>query len=86
VDGLNRLGLSTFEPRGAFYAFPDIRASGMDDETFCQKLLEEEHVVTVPGSSFGPGGDGFTRVCYATEFEKIEEALHRIEKFMSSHG
>src|SRR5687767_3088524 len=86
VGGLNRLGLSTFEPRGAFYAFPDIRASGMDDETFCQKLLEEEHVAVVPGSSFGPGGEGFARACYATEYSKIEEALVRMERFMSRHG
>ena len=86
VAGLNRLGLSTFEPRGAFYAFPNIQASGMDDETFCQKLLEEEHVAVVPGNSFGPGGEGFARMCYATEYSKIEEALRRMEKFMSRHG
>ena len=86
VDGFNRLGLTTFEPRGAFYAFPDIRASGMDDETFCQKLLEEERVAVVPGNSFGPGGRGFVRACYATAYEKIEEALLRMEGFMSRHG
>jgi len=86
VAGLNRLGLATFEPRGAFYAFPDIRASGMDDEIFCQKLLEEEHVAVVPGNSFGPGGEGFARMCYATEYSKIEEALHRMEKFMNRYG
>ncbi len=86
VSGLNRLGLQTFEPRGAFYAFPNIRASGMDDETFCQKLLEEEHVAVVPGNSFGPGGEGYARACYATSYEKIEEALRRMEKFMSRHG
>lgn len=86
VNGLNRLGLTTFEPRGAFYAFPNIQASGMDDETFCQKLLEEEHVAIVPGSSFGPGGEGFARACYATSYEQIEEALHRMERFMSRHG
>ncbi len=86
VDGFNRLGLKTFEPRGAFYAFPNITASGMDDETFCQKLLEEEHVAVVPGNSFGPGGEGFARACYATAYEQIEEALHRMEKFMSRHG
>jgi len=86
VDGLNRLGLKTFEPRGAFYAFPNISASGMDDETFCQKLLEEEHVAVVPGNSFGPGGEGFVRACYATAYEKIEEALRRMEKFMNRYG
>lgn len=86
VNGLNRLGLQTFEPRGAFYAFPNIRASGMDDETFAQKLLEEEHVAVVPGSAFGPGGEGFVRACYATAYEKIEEALRRMERFMQRHG
>jgi len=86
VAGLNRLGLSTFEPRGAFYAFPNIRASGMDDETFAESLLREEGVAVVPGNAFGPGGDGFVRACYATAYEKIEEALARMEKFMSRHG
>ena len=86
VDGLNRLGLSTFEPKGAFYAFPNIRASGMDDETFAEKLLREESVAVVPGNAFGPGGEGFVRACYATSYEQIEEALRRMERFMSRHG
>jgi aminotransferase len=86
VTGLNRLGLSTFEPRGAFYTFPNIKASGMDDETFAEKLLMEQGVAVVPGNAFGPGGDGFVRACYATEYSKIEEALHRMEKFMNKYG
>jgi len=86
VTGFNKLGLSTFEPRGAFYAFPNIRASGMDEETFAEALLKEESVAVVPGSAFGPGGEGFVRACYATEYSKIEEALHRMERFMSRHG
>jgi aminotransferase len=86
VDGLNRLGLGTFEPHGAFYAFPNISSSGMDDETFAETLLREEHVAVVPGNAFGPGGEGFVRCCYATSYEKIEEALRRIEKFMNRHG
>ncbi len=86
VAGFNRLGLKTFEPRGAFYTFPNIRASGMDDETFAEKLLREEHVAVVPGNAFGPGGDGFVRACYATSYEQIEEALRRMEKFMSRYG
>ncbi len=86
VAGVNRLGLSTFEPRGAFYAFPNIRASGMDDETFAEKLLREEGVAVVPGNAFGPGGDGFVRMCYATAYEKIEEALQRMERFMQRYG
>jgi aminotransferase len=86
VAGLNRLGLKTFEPRGAFYAFPNISASGMDDETFAETLLREEHVAVVPGNAFGPGGEGFVRACYATAYEQIEEALRRMEKFMQRHG
>ncbi len=86
VNGFNRLGLTTFEPRGAFYAFPRITASGMDDETFAEKLLREEQVAVVPGNAFGPGGEGFVRCCYATAYDKLEEALHRMEKFMNRHG
>jgi len=86
VNGFNRLGLTTFEPRGAFYAFPKITASGMDDETFAEKLLLEEKVAVIPGSAFGPGGEGFVRCCYATKYEQIEEALLRLERFMQRHG
>ena len=86
VRGLNQIGLPTFEPRGAFYAFPNISASGMSDEDFAEKLLREEHVAVVPGNAFGPGGEGFARMCYATEYSKIEEALHRMEKFMKRYG
>jgi aminotransferase len=86
VGGLNRLGLTTFEPRGAFYAFPNIQASGMDSETFAEKLLHEERVAVVPGDAFGAGGTGFIRCSYATAYEKIEEALRRMEKFMERHG
>jgi aminotransferase len=86
VNGLNRLGLPTFEPHGAFYAFPKIAIAGMDEEIFAQKLLEEERVAVVPGSAFGAGGEGFVRCSYATAYEKIEEALQRMEKFMRRHG
>ena len=86
VDGFNRLGLTTFEPHGAFYAFPNMTASGMDDETFAETLLREEQVAVVPGNAFGPGGEGFVRCCYATAYEQIEEALHRMERFMNRHG
>ncbi len=86
VGGLNELGLPTFEPHGAFYAFPDIRVTGMDDETFAQRLLDEEKVAVVPGSAFGAGGEGFVRCSYATAYEKIEEALHRMKSFMRRHG
>jgi len=86
VSGLNDLGLATVEPHGAFYAFPSIAASGMDDETFAQKLLEEERVAVVPGSGFGAGGEGYVRCSYATAYEKIEEALRRLERFMRRYG
>ena len=86
VAGLNHLGLPTFEPHGAFYAFPKIAVTSMSDETFAEKLLAEEKVAVVPGSAFGPGGDGFVRCSYATAYEKIEEALHRIENFMHRYG
>jgi len=86
VDGFNKLGLTTFEPHGAFYAFPNVTASGMDDETFAETLLREEQVAVVPGSAFGPGGEGFVRCCYATAYEQIEEALRRMESVMSRHG
>ncbi len=86
VSGLNELGLPTFEPHGAFYAFPDIRVTGLDDETFAQRLLDEEKVAVVPGSAFGVGGEGFVRCSYATAYEKIEEALSRLKSFMRRYG
>jgi aminotransferase len=86
VGGLNALGLKTFEPHGAFYAFPQISVTGMDDDTFAEKLLHEERVAVVPGSAFGMGGEGFVRCSYATSYEKIEEALRRIERFMRRMG
>ncbi|HEX9013290.1 MAG TPA: aminotransferase class I/II-fold pyridoxal phosphate-dependent enzyme, partial [Anaerolineaceae bacterium] len=82
VKGFNELGLRTFEPKGAFYCFPNISVTGMDDETFAQKLLEEERVAMVPGSAFGKGGEGFVRCSYATSYQKLEEALRRIDHFM----
>ncbi|MCS7087737.1 MAG: aminotransferase class I/II-fold pyridoxal phosphate-dependent enzyme [Thermoflexales bacterium] len=86
VSGLNALGLDCFEPRGAFYAFPSVAKSGMSDDEFAERLLLEERVAVVPGSAFGVGGEGFVRMCYATAYEKIEEALERIARFMQRHG
>jgi aminotransferase len=86
VAGLNTLGLDCFEPRGAFYAFPSVVRSGMDDNTFAETLLAEEEVAVVPGSAFGPSGQGFVRMAYATAYEKLEEALNRMERFMRRHG
>ena len=83
VGGLNQIGLPTFEPRGAFYAFPQISHTGLDDETFSERLLMEEHIAAVPGSAFGLGGAGFLRCSYATTYNKLEEALDRIESFIN---
>jgi len=86
VAGLNKLGLETVEPHGAFYAFPSIGVTGMDEETFARRLLEEERVAVVPGTAFGPGGEGYVRCSYATAYEKIEEALRRLERFILRYG
>jgi len=80
--GLNTLGLPTFEPHGAFYVFPSIHNTGIDDETFAEKLLLEEKVAVVPGSSFGDAGIGFVRCSYATNYELIEKALEKIDRFL----
>ena len=82
VDGFNALGLETFEPLGAFYAFPRITSTGLDSETFAARLLEEEHVAVVPGGAFGASGEGHVRACYATSYEQLEEALRRIGRFV----
>jgi aminotransferase len=85
VDGLNRLGLPTFEPRGAFYAFPDITSTGLTSDEFTEQLLREEQVAAVPGNAFGPSGEGHVRMCYATSYEKLEEALVRLARFVERH-
>ncbi len=86
VGGLNSIGMPAFEPRGAFYAFPDVRASGMDSNKFAWTLLDEEKVAVVPGPAFGLGGEGYVRLCYATAYEKIEQALERMGRFVRRHG
>ncbi len=83
VAGFNAMGLRCFEPRGAFYAFPQITSTGLDDSTFSERLLTEEHVAMVPGSAFGEAGRGFVRASYATALPKIEEALERIGRFVA---
>jgi aminotransferase len=85
VRGFRNIGLSCFEPRGAFYAFPCIRSTGMTSEAFSEELLKEEKVVVVPGTAFGEHGEGFVRCCYATSLPEIEEALSRIKRFLQSH-
>jgi len=86
VGGLNDLGLTTFEPRGAFYAFPEITSTGLDSDTFARRLLEEERVAVVPGNAFGPSGEGHVRACYATSHEQLVEALERIGRFVERCG
>lgn len=86
VKGLNDIGLPTFEPRGAFYAFPSIKGTGFDSETFAERLLIEEKVAVVPGSAFGQSGEGFVRCCYATALDQINEALSRIESFVRRYA
>jgi aminotransferase len=84
TDRLNEIGLLCFEPRGAFYCFPDVTVTGLDDEAFAEELLREEHVAVVPGSAFGPSGAGHVRACYATAYEEIAEAMDRIERFVKA--
>jgi aminotransferase len=85
VKGLRDIGLSCFEPKGAFYAFPSIRSTGMTSEEFAEKLLSEEKVAVVPGSAFGKCGEGYIRCCYATSLAEIEEALKRMGRFVKKY-
>ena len=84
VDGFNRLGLDCFEPLGAFYTFPSVARTGLSDEEFCERLLVERKVATVPGSAFGACGAGHIRATYATGLPQLREALERIERFLQS--
>ncbi|MDM7998461.1 MAG: aminotransferase class I/II-fold pyridoxal phosphate-dependent enzyme [Dehalococcoidia bacterium] len=85
VKGLNDIGLSCFEPKGAFYAFPSIKVTGMTSEEFAESLLLEEKVAVVHGNAFGPSGEGYVRCCYATSMQNIEEALERMARFVQRH-
>lgn len=85
VNGLNAMGLSCAEPHGAFYAFPQIGSTGMNDETFAERLLMEERVAVIPGSAFGEGGAGHVRICYAQRYDLLEEALDRMRRFVDRH-
>jgi aminotransferase len=86
VSGLNSLGLSCTEPQGAFYAFPCVEKTGLDDNQFAELLLQEERVAVIPGRAFGESGQGYVRMSYATAYEKIEQALERIARFAQRHG
>ena len=84
LEGLRRIGLNCFEPKGAFYVFPDIRSSGLSSDDFCERFLLEEKVAVISGSAFGPGGEGFVRCCYATSMKDISEALTRLDNFLTN--
>ncbi len=85
VKGLNEIGLPCFEPKGAFYAFPSIKGTGMTSEEFAERLLIEEKVAVVPGTAFGQCGEGYVRCCYATSLADIEEALSKMKHFVARY-
>lgn len=82
VHGLREAGLECYEPKGAFYVFPCIKSTGMTSDEFCEKFLLAERVAAIPGSAFGPGGEGFVRMCYATSMDDLNEALVRLKRFL----
>ena len=86
VSGFNKIGLTCREPKGAFYAFPCIRSTGMTSDEFCEKLLYSKKVAVVPGTAFGASGEGFIRASYCYSTEHIKEALARIEEFLAEIG
>lgn len=86
VKALNDMGLTCFEPRGAFYVFPCIRVSGLTSEEFCERLLREQEVAIVPGDAFGSSGEGFARISYAYSVDHLETAMRRIRRFLDEHG
>jgi aminotransferase len=86
MQAFKEMGLPCFEPGGAFYAFPDITATGLSSEEFAERLLMEEKVAVVPGNAFGPSGTGFIRCSYATSIEDLGEAFRRMTRFVQRHG
>ena len=82
VSEFNRLGLTCFDPEGAFYVFPCIKSTGLTSDEFCERLLYEEKVAAVPGSAFGASGEGYMRISYAYSLKHLMEAMSRIEKFL----
>lgn len=86
VDELNKMGLTCFEPEGAFYVFPSIRMTGMTSEEFCERLLKEKHVAVVPGNAFGDSGEGFIRISYCYSIKHITEAIKRMRAFLKENG
>lgn len=86
VKALNDMGLTCFEPRGAFYVFPCIRCSGLTSQEFCEMLLKEQEVAIIPGDAFGASGEGYARISYAYSVEHLETAMRRIRTFLKDHG
>ena len=84
VDGFRKLGLDCFEPRGAFYTFPCVKSTGLSSEEFCERLIVEEKVAVIPGTAFGPGGEGYVRACYAASMRDLGEALSRMGHFLEN--
>ena len=82
LQGFRDLGMECFEPKGAFYMFPSIKTSGLSSEEFCEQFLLKEHVACIPGTGFGPGGEGFIRCCYATSMKELGIALEKLEHFL----
>ena len=82
VESLNHMGLTCFEPKGAFYVFPSIQSTGMSSDEFCERFLREERVAVIPGTAFGPGGEGFFRACYASSMKDLGEAMKRLDRFL----
>jgi aminotransferase len=85
VKNLNDIGLSCHMPQGAFYVFPSIKKTGIDSRKFAKLLLDEEKVAVVPGTAFGPAGEGYLRMAYPASFDNIKEALYRIRRFINRH-
>ena len=84
VESFNNMGLTCFNPEGAFYVFPCIKSTGLTSEQFCEKLLENQKVAVVPGNAFGQSGEGFIRVSYAYSLKHLMEALKRIQAFLDN--
>ena len=86
VKALNEMGLTCFEPRGAFYVFPSIQISGLTSSEFCEQLLREKEVAIIPGSAFGASGEGYARISYAYSVDHLQTAMKRIREFLNEHG
>lgn len=86
VKALNEMGLTCFEPRGAFYVFPSIQVSGLTSEEFCERLLREKEVAIIPGDAFGASGEGYARISYAYSVDHLETAMRRIRAFLQENG